>query len=118
MNPAFSKSEVFLLEEESAEGTSLFLNDSIYVKAGYSYGDVLTKEILGTGGAYPDTDIDGVVVGLGYDRDLANGMFVRMEVQAMEYESVQVTNSNDSTKKITVDGVGGYGAKLSIGKSF
>ena len=106
------------VEDLTTVYASLFLNDNFYVKAGYSYGDVLTKEILGTGGAYPDTDIDGVVVGLGYDRDLANGMFVRMEVQAMEYESVQVTNSNDSTKKITVDGVGGYGAKLSIGKSF
>ena len=106
------------VEDLTTVYASLFLNDNFYVKAGYSYGDVLTKEILGTGGAYPDTDIDGVVVGLGYDRYLANGMFVRMEVQAMEYESVQVTNSNDSTKKITVDGVGGYGAKLSIGKSF
>lgn len=97
---------------------SLFLNDNIYVKAGYSQGDVLTIENLGTGGAYPNTTIDGIVVGLGYDRDLSNGMFVRMEANYMDYGSVQVTNSNDSTKTITVDGVGGYGARLSIGKSF
>ena len=97
---------------------SLFLNDNIYVKAGYSQGDVLTIENLGTGGAYPNSTIDGIVVGLGYDRDLPNGMFVRMEANYMDYGSVQVTNSNDSTKTITVDGVGGYGARLSIGKSF
>ena len=106
------------VEDLTTVYASLFLNDNIYVKAGYSKGDVLTIENLGTGGAYPDTTIDGIVVGLGYDKDLPNGMFVRMEANFMDYDSVQVTNSNDSTKKITVDGVGGYGAKLSIGKSF
>ena len=97
---------------------SLFLNDNVYVKGGYTKADVLTKEILGTGGAYPDTTIDGIVVGLGYDKSLDNGMFVRMEANYSDYDSVQVTNSNDSTKKVTVDGVKGYGARLSIGKSF
>jgi len=106
------------VEDLTTVYASLFLNDNIYVKAGYSKGDVLTIENLGTGGAYPDTTIDGIVVGLGYDKDLPNGMFVRMEANFMDYDSVQVTNTNDSTKKITIDGVGGYGAKLSIGKSF
>ena len=106
------------VEDLTTVYASLFLNDNIYVKAGYSKGDVLTIENLGTGGAYPNTTIDGIVVGLGYDRDLPNGMFVRMEANFMDYDSVQVTNTNDSTKKITIDGVGGYGAKLSIGKSF
>lgn len=106
------------IEDLTTVYASLSLNDNFYVKAGYSKGDVLTIENLGTGGAYPDTTIDGIVVGLGYDRDLPNGMFLRMELNAMEYDSVQVTNSNDATKQITVDGVGGYGARLSIGKSF
>lgn len=106
------------VEDLTTVYASLFLNDNIYVKAGYSKGDVLTIENLGTGGAYPDTTIDGIVVGLGYDKDLPNGMFVRMEANFMDYDSVQVTNTNDSTKQITIDGVGGYGAKLSIGKSF
>ena len=97
---------------------SMFLTDSVYVKAGYTKADVLTKEILGTGGAYPDSTIDGIVVGLGYDKDLSGGMFVRLEANYADYDSVQVTNSNDSTKKVTVDGVKGYGARLSIGKSF
>ena len=96
----------------------IYNGGNIYVKAGYSKGDVLTIENLGTGGAYPNTTIDGIVVGLGYDKDLPNGMFVRMEANFMDYDSVQVTNTNDSTKQITIDGVGGYGAKLSIGKSF
>ena len=106
------------IEDLTTVYASLSLNDNFYVKAGYSKGDVLTIENLGTGGAYPDTTIDGIVVGLGYDRDLSNGMFVRLEANYMDYDSVQVTNSNDATKQITVDGVGGYGARLSIGKSF
>ena len=97
---------------------SYFLTDSLYAKAGYTQADVLTKEILGTGGAYPDTDIDGMMVGIGYAKDLAGGMFVRLEANYSDFDSVQVTNSNDSTKTVTVDGVKGYGARLSIGKSF
>ncbi len=97
---------------------SYFLTDSFYAKAGYTQADVLTVENLGTGGAYPDTDIEGMMVGIGYTKDLEEGMFVRLEANYSDFDSVKVTNSNDSTKSVTVDGVQGYGARLSIGKSF
>ena len=97
---------------------SYFLTDSVYAKAGYTQADVLTIENLGTGGAYPDTDIEGMMVGIGYTKDLEEGLFVRLEANYSDFDSVKVTNSNDSTKSVTVDGVQGYGARLSIGKSF
>lgn len=106
------------VEDITTAYVSLSLTDSIYAKAGYIQADVITNEILQTGGAYPNADIDGYVLGLGMDRDLDSGLFVRLEASYTDLDSVSVTNTNDSTKSVTVDGVQGYGAKLSIGKSF
>ena len=92
--------------------------DGLYGKVGFMTVDVITNEKLGTGGAYPNTDLDGMVVGLGYNRDLDNGMFARFEASYMDIDGATVTNTNDSTKSITADGITGYGARISIGKSF
>lgn len=106
------------IEEIVTAYAALYLNENMYAKAGLIQADVLTKETLGTGGAYPNTDMDGYTVGIGYDKSLDNGMFFRVEANYTEFNDVKVTNSVDSTKSISVDGVKGYGAKLSIGKSF
>jgi len=95
-----------------------YFNDNFYGKAGVIQADVLTKEVLGTGGVYPNAEIDGMVFAVGYERDLNAGLFVRLEASYMDLDGVTVTNSSDTTKSVTVDGVQGYGAKLSIGKSF
>lgn len=92
--------------------------DGLYAKLGYMQVDIATDETLATGGAYPDTDMDGFTIGLGYNRDLADDMFVRLEAAYMDFDSTTVTNTNDSTKSITADGITGYGARVSIGKSF
>ena len=92
--------------------------DGLYAKIGYVQVDVITNENLGTGGSYPDTDMDGITLGLGYNRDLADDMFVRLEASYMDLGSASVTNSDDSTKSVTADGITGYGARISIGKSF
>jgi hypothetical protein len=36
----------------------------------------------------------------------------------MELDGATLINQNDSTKSVTADGITGYGARLSIGKSF
>ena len=97
---------------------TIALNDNIYVKAGYMEVDVNTNEVLATGGSYGNTSLDGYVLGLGYDRDLDNGAFVRVEANYMEFDGATLTNTADSTKSVTADGITGYGAKLSIGKAF
>ena len=97
---------------------TLNLNDNVYVKAGLVEVDVDTNESLGTGGAYGNTSLDGHMLAIGYNRDLDTGAFVRLEAHTMELDGVTLTNTNDSTKSITADGVSGYGAKLSVGKSF
>lgn len=97
---------------------TIALNDNIYAKAGYMQVDVKTNELLATGGSYGNTSLDGYVLGLGYDRDLNNGAFVRVEANYMEFDGATLTNTADSAKSVTADGISGYGAKLSIGKAF
>ena len=92
--------------------------EGLYAKIGYTSVDVVTNENLGTGGAYPDTDIDGYTLGLGYNRDLNDGAFVRLEANYIDLDGATLKNSNDSTKSITADGVDGYGARISVGKAF
>ena len=90
----------------------------VYAKLGYVEVDVATNEVLGTGGAYPDTSLEGMVVGVGYNHEMDTGMFVRIEGNIMEFDDVTVKNTNDTTKSITASGIEGYGARISIGKSF
>ena len=97
---------------------TIALNDNVYAKAGYMEVDVVTNEVLATGGAYGDTSLDGFVVGLGYNADLDNSAFVRVEATYMEFDGATLTNTADSAKSVTADGITGYGAKLSIGKAF
>ena len=92
--------------------------NGVYLKAGYMQVDVITNETLGTGGAYDNTDLDGYTLALGYGRDLPDDMFVRVEASYMDLDGATLTNTNDSTKSVTADGITGYGARISIGKSF
>ena len=94
------------------------LNDNVYLKAGFMQVDLITEESLGTGGAYPNDTLDGYTIAIGYNMDLADGMFVRAEVAHLEMDGVTLTNTNDSTKSVSADGITGLGAAVSVGKSF
>tara|TARA_S200000501_G_scaffold339345_1_gene346868 strand:+ start:917 stop:1618 length:702 start_codon:yes stop_codon:yes gene_type:complete len=92
--------------------------DNIYAKVGYVQVELITEENLATGGSYPNVDLDGYTLALGYNMDLADGVFARFEASYMDLDGATVTNDNDSTKSVKADGISGYGAGISIGKSF
>ena len=94
------------------------LNDSVYVKAGYLDVEVVTEETLATGGSYGNTSLDGYELALGYSMDLADGMFARFEASYMDLDGATLTNDNDTNKSVKADGISGYGAGISVGKSF
>lgn len=96
----------------------LYMNDNFFGKVGYIQADLTTIETLGTGGAYPNADLEGAFVSIGYEKDLPSSTFVRVEATYSVFEDVTVTNTVDSTKKITISDIDGYGAKLSVGKAF
>lgn len=95
-----------------------FATDNIYLKAGFTQVDVKTNESLATGGSYGDTSLDGYTFGLGFNQDMDNGMFVRFEASVMELDGATLVNKNDTTKKVTADGIEGVTAALSLGKTF
>ena len=59
----------------------------LYTKIMYHNVNVVTNESLGTGGTYPDREIEGLGLGIGYqhDMDVMGGMFIRAEVTASGY---------------------------------
>ena len=93
-------------------------DNGFYAKAGYVEVELITDENLATGGAYPNTDLDGYTIALGYSMDLADGMFARFEASYMDLDGATLTNDNDSNKSVKADGISGYGAGISVGKSF
>jgi hypothetical protein len=96
----------------------LNLGDSgAYVKAGIVTVDVITNESLGTGSTYGNTDLDGTLIGLGYNKGFDNGLFVRAEGAYTEFDGASVTSST-TANKITLNSLDGVTGKISIGKSF
>ena len=97
---------------------TLALNDNIYFKAGYTEVDMVTNENLGTGSTYGNKTLDGIILGLGYNRDLDSGVFVRAEGNWMKFDGVTLTSTNNSDNSVTADDIDGFGARISVGKSF
>ena len=110
------------VEADFKDHTTLYANISMpfntYLKLGYAMVDVATGEALGTGGAYPDVDTTGYTIGLGYQHTADNGMFIRAELSASEYDNVSATNTNEADKEVTVSDMYGATAALKIGKTF
>ena len=92
-------------------------NDNFYVKAGMMQVDVITNESLGTGSTYANTDLDGTLLGFGYNNTFGNGMFVRAETNYMDFDSQKLTSSANSNT-VEISQLHGVSAKLSVGKSF
>ena len=96
---------------------ALNITDSFYVKTGLVYVDVITNETLATGSTYTNTDMDGSMYGLGFAKNLDNGLFVRAEGAMIDLGSASVTASN-TDNKVSLKDLEGASAKISVGKSF
>tara|TARA_X000000950_G_scaffold208232_1_gene250395 strand:- start:391 stop:1050 length:660 start_codon:yes stop_codon:yes gene_type:complete len=91
-----------------------------YFKLGYSIVDVATQESLGTGGSYDDVDTTGMTVGLGFNLNTSNGVFVRTEISGTQYDDVTATNKSPdgNAQVIDVTDMIGVTATLRVGKTF
>jgi hypothetical protein len=95
----------------------LNLTENLYAKAGIVTVDVITNESLGTGSTYGNTDLDGTVFGVGYNKSMNNGVFVRVEGNYMDFDGASLTSSANSNK-IELSQLHGVSGKVSIGKTF
>ena len=93
---------------------------NLYAKAGIVQGDIIINETQRSGNTYPDQDLDGYVVGFGYEHDV-NGLGVRFELLGHSYDDVEANNGIAKTvnrNEITVSDMIGASAQLSVNKSF
>ena len=93
----------------------LMVTENAYVKGGMVTVDVITNESLGTGGAYGNTNLDGTMVGVGYNKTMDNGVFYRLEGNYMNFDGTSLTQGDMTVTLKNLDGVTG---KVSIGKAF
>ena len=90
----------------------------LYLKAGVSHVTIATNESLGTGAAYGDEDVTGVMFGLGFKHEFDNGALVKLDGLATHYEDVSLSSTgSDAATTIHAD-TELYQIKLSVGYNF
>jgi len=93
-----------------------------YIKAGFSQVDVEIKEKMESGNTYADVDTEGYIAGIGYNHDLSNnGISVRAEVVASQFDDVTTNNGVASTGNrnvVQVESMWGVRGTISVVKSF
>jgi len=94
------------------------VNNNVYLKAGLSQVDAVTNEKLGTGSKYGDETLEGYILGIGYEMDTGSNMFVRAEANWMEFGGATFKSTNNADNSVSTSDIDGYGARVSIGKSF
>ena len=91
-----------------------------YLKAGIVQGDIAVNETQKSGNTYKDQDLDGYVLGFGYQHE-ADAANVRFELLGHTYDDVTANNGVATTgnhNKITISDMIGANAQISVNKSF
>ena len=90
-----------------------------YVKAGFIEADLITNEKLESGSVYADASLEGTFYGIGFDKNISDGIFVRGELGQTEFDSIKLTSTgSDNTNVIDVTNLSGTNFAISVGKSF
>ena len=93
------------------------IGENFYAKAGTTHVDIVTNENLGTGSTYANTNMDGTMLGMGYNHTTDNGAFVRIEGTYMSFDGAFLDSTTNSNR-VTLSNLDGVSGKLSVGKSF
>ena len=70
--------------------------DSMYFKLGYLDADLNTTESLATGSSYGNASLNGILYGVGFQKDLNRG-FAKFEVTFSDYDTINLTDSTGRT---------------------
>ena len=61
------------------------ITEGMYIKAGAINVDITTNETLATGSTYGNADMQGTMIGFGWNAENASGIFLRAEGNLMEF---------------------------------
>ena len=89
-----------------------------YLKFGVSSADVTSIEDMSSGNSYGNDSTTGFTVGIGYDHEVSNGVSVRAEVTASEFDDVKATNGQTNLTEIKIQDMIGARGTISLVKSF
>ena len=90
------------IQIDFADLTTYYINfnvsENLYAKVGMATVDIITGETLGTGSTYGNTDMDGTVLGVGYNATFGNSAFIRVEGNYMDFDGASLTSSTGVNK--------------------
>ena len=92
--------------------------EGFFLRAGTTEGDIVTNEVLFTGSNYANATLKGDFYGVGYERNLDNGIFVRGMVSENEFDSITIAATGGESNSVTVNNMSGMSGTISVGKSF
>ena len=91
----------------------------LYVKGGLSQVTLVTNDSLSTGSKYPNESMTGYVLGIGFKRDLTNGLFIKLSGEYSKYDGATFKSTgSDAVTTVELTDLDITQARLSIGKSF
>ena len=93
----------------------------LYGKVGMTEVDIIVNETMKSGTTYPDQETSGIVVALGYDKEISEGLGLRLEIAGHELDSVTADNGVAATGNrnvVTISDMIGATATLSVAKTF
>ena len=90
---------------------------AVFGKVGYSHADldISTRNLSNSGTLNKKDDLEGYLVGIGMQKNIDKTLFVRLEANYTDYDSVTYTNSSGTVINANPEL---WAAKISIGKSF
>ena len=94
------------------------ITDWLFVRAGVIEADITTEESLHTGSDYGNTSVDGTVYGAGLAFQTETGFFMRAELNETSLDGVTLTSTTNADNSVTLDGIDGTTARISVGKAF
>lgn len=100
--------------------TDIPVANNFHVKLGIQRVTLISLESLNSGSSYPDADLFGATIGLGYSGDIpyGNNLYYKAEVTYTNFETYEESSSgNSSGNKVSAD-LEDTAAKLSIGYKF
>ena len=92
----------------------------LYLTGGITSVDLLTQEALGTGSSYPDVDLDGYTVGIGWKSGTDSGILAKIAAEYTDYESISLTSTaaGGATANVINAELDTFAVKISLGYSF
>jgi len=116
---AFSQNVQVDLKDLRTAYLSYHVEQGFFIKGGVIEADLITNEVLGSGSSYPNAALDGSFYGVGFDRDIPNGIFVRGEVTVTEFDNIKLSSTGSTNAKtIDITGLSGTNIAISVGKTF